>query len=118
LYFYDENVVEFAKAVKPSRRGELEITDLNSSYLSEGKLHVETMGRGIAWLDTGTPESLIEAGQFVATLERRQGLKVSCLEEIAYHKGLIGIDDLRKQATRLEKSSYGKYLQALVDRDS
>lgn len=118
LYFYDKNVVELAKAITPSPRGELEITDLNKSYLSEGKLHVETMGRGIAWLDTGTPESLIEAGQFVATLERRQGLKVSCLEEIAYHKGLIGIDDLRKQATRLEKSSYGKYLQALVDRDS
>ena len=118
LYFYDKNVVELAKAITPSSRGELEITDLNSSYLSEGKLHVETMGRGIAWLDTGTPESLIEAGQFVATLERRQGLKVSCLEEIAYHKGLIGIDDLRKQATRLEKSSYGIYLQAIVDRDS
>ena len=115
LYFYDENVVEYAKSIKPSPRGELEITDLNNRYLHEGDLHVETMGRGLAWLDTGTPDSLIEAAQFVATLERRQGLKVSCPEEIAFRKGLISRDELQAHAKRLGKSRYGGYLQRVVD---
>ena len=117
LYFYDENVVEYAKSIKPSWRGELEITDLNRRYMQEGSLNVETLGRGMAWLDTGTPDSLIEAGQFVATLEKRQGLKVSCPEEIAYRKGLISRELLQMHATRLEKSSYGVYLKKLIDSD-
>ena len=111
LYFYDEKVVEYAKTIKPSPRGELEITDLNNCYLQSGDLHVETMGRGFAWLDTGTPDALIEAAQFVATLERRQGLKVSCPEEIAYRQGLISRKMLQSHATRLAKSGYGAYLQ-------
>lgn len=115
LYFYDNNVVEHAKSIQPSTRGELEITDLNKRYLDAGNLHVETMGRGLAWLDTGTPDSLIEAAQFVATLERRQGLKVSCPEEIAYRKGLINHDKLQEHAARLGKSRYGAYLQRIVD---
>jgi len=115
LYFYDEHVVDYAKTIKPSPRGELEITDLNIRYLQEGNLHVETMGRGMAWLDTGTPDSLIEAAQFVATLERRQGLKVSCPEEIAYRKQLISLDELQAHAKRLGKSRYGAYLQRIVD---
>ena len=115
LYFYDENVVEYAKDIEPSPRGELEITDLNNRYLKEGKLHVETMGRGLAWLDTGTPDALIEAAQFVATLERRQGLKVSCPEEIAFRKGLIGRETLQSHAERLGKSGYGAYLQRVLN---
>ena len=118
LYFYDEKVVEYAKAIKPSPRGELEITDLNNCYLQAGTLHVETMGRGLAWLDTGTPDALIEAAQFVATLERRQGLKVSCPEEIAYRKGLIDREALQAHATRLGKSKYGAYLQRVVNEGS
>ena len=117
LYFYDERVVEYAKSIKPSPRGELEITDLNKRYLEEGDLHVETMGRGLAWLDTGTPDSLIEAAQFVATLERRQGLKVSCPEEIAFRKGFISRDELQSHAIRLGKSRYGAYLQRVIDED-
>lgn len=115
LYFYDENVVEHAKSINPSARGELEITDLNKRYLEAGHLHVETMGRGLAWLDTGTPDSLIEAAQFVATLERRQGLKVSCPEEIAYRRGFISHKMLQEHAERLGKSRYGAYLQRIVD---
>jgi len=115
LYFYDEKVVEYAKQIKPSPRGELEITDLNNRYLRENALHVESMGRGLAWLDTGTPDALIEAAQFVATLERRQGLKVSCPEEIAFRQGLISRDTLQEHAMRLGKSKYGAYLQRIVD---
>ena len=118
LYFYDQKVVEYAKTIKPSPRGELEITDLNNCYLQANNLHVETMGRGMAWLDTGTPDALIEAAQFVATLERRQGLKVSCPEEIAYRKGLIDREALQSHAARLGKSKYGAYLQRVVDEPS
>ena len=115
LYFYDDQVVEHAKAIKPSKRGELEITDLNSRYLQSGHLRVETMGRGMAWLDTGTPDALMEAGQFVATLERRQGLKVACPEEIACRLGLISKGQLKEQADRLGKSSYGQYLSRVAE---
>ena len=118
LYFYDASVVEYAKNVKPSARGELEITDLNQRYLDEGDLHVETMGRGMAWLDTGTPDALIEAGQFVATLEKRQGLKVACPEEIAYRLGHISRDELFVHAKKLGKSNYGQYLARIAEEDS
>lgn len=110
LYFYDSSVVERAKQILPSSRGELEITDLNQRYLDAGQLHVETMGRGMAWLDTGTPDALQEAGQFVATLEKRQGLKVACPEEIAFRLGHISRDDLLAQSKKLGKSKYGQYL--------
>ncbi|MBX2880079.1 MAG: glucose-1-phosphate thymidylyltransferase RfbA [Granulosicoccus sp.] len=115
LYFYDHRVVEYAKEIRPSQRGELEITDLNKRYLAEGKLQVETMGRGMAWLDTGTPDSLLEAGQFVATIERRQGLKVACPEEIAYRLKLISKQQLGEHAARFGKSDYGRYLSRLLD---
>ncbi|MES5048095.1 glucose-1-phosphate thymidylyltransferase RfbA [Rhizobium nepotum] len=114
LYFYDSDVVDIAANLKPSARGELEITDVNRIYLERGKLNVELMGRGYAWLDTGTPDSLLEAGEFVATLERRQGFKVSCPEEIAYRMGFISEDQLRKLAERYGKSSYGRYLFKLI----
>lgn len=110
LYFYDNDVIEIAADLKPSARGELEITDVNRIYLERGKLNVELMGRGYAWLDTGTPDSLLEAGEFVATLERRQGFKVSCPEEIAYRMGFISGDQLSKLAEAYGKSSYGRYL--------
>ncbi len=114
LYFYDNSVLDIAAALKPSPRGELEITDVNQIYLERGHLSVEIMGRGFAWLDTGTHDSLLEAGQFVEILERRQGLKISCPEEIAYKKGFIDLPMLVRSAERYGKSGYGKYLQALA----
>jgi glucose-1-phosphate thymidylyltransferase len=114
LYFYDERVVELAKALEPSPRGELEITDLNRRYLEAGELHVELMGRGHAWLDTGTHDSLLEAGQFIATLEKRQGLKVSCPEEIAYRQGWVSAEQLEALAAPLLKNGYGQYLHRLL----
>jgi glucose-1-phosphate thymidylyltransferase len=110
LYFYDNTVVEKAKSLKPSPRGELEITDLNKIYLQEGSLHVKLMGRGMAWLDTGTQDSLLEASNYIYTIEKRQGLKVSCIEEIAYNRGFIDKTQLLKLAKELGKSQYGEYL--------
>jgi glucose-1-phosphate thymidylyltransferase len=114
LYFYDQQVCDIAADLKPSPRGELEITDLNARYLAMGQLNVSMMGRGYAWLDTGTHDSLLEAGQFIATLERRQGLKVACPEEISFAKGWIGAEQLLKLAAPLAKTQYGQYLQRLV----
>lgn len=114
LYFYDQRVIEIAKSLRPSARGELEITDVNRIYLEQGDLSVEIMGRGYAWLDTGTHESLLEAGQFIATLEHRQGLKVACPEEIAFRQGWISPEDLQRLAAPLSKSGYGIYLQRLL----
>ena len=113
LYFYDREVVALARSLKPSKRGELEITDLNRLYLEAGKLHVETLGRGNAWLDTGTHDSLIEAGQFVSVIENRQGLKIACLEEIAFRQGWIDRAGLEAQIKRLGKSTYGAYLKGI-----
>ena len=110
LYFYDNDVIKVAKSLKPSARGELEITDVNNDYRIRGELTVELLTRGFAWLDTGTHNSLIEAGQFVQTIEHRQGLKVACLEEIAFHQGWISKNDLLKQAELLKKTNYGEYL--------
>ncbi len=115
LYFYDSNVVDMAKSLKPSSRGELEITDINKLYLEQGQLSVEKMGRGFAWLDTGTHDSLLEAGQFVATLEKRQGLKIACPEEIAWRSGFINTDQLLIEAAKSSKTAYGKYLHALPE---
>jgi glucose-1-phosphate thymidylyltransferase len=114
LYFYDRQVVGLAKSLKPSARGELEITDLNRLYLEQSALHVETMGRGYAWLDTGTHESLLDASQFIATLENRQGLKVACPEEIAYRQQWINAGELEALAQPLSKNSYGRYLLSLL----
>ncbi|MFO0961556.1 MAG: glucose-1-phosphate thymidylyltransferase RfbA [Phycisphaerales bacterium] len=114
LYFYDATVVEKARRLRPSARGELEITDLNRLYLQEGSLSVQILRRGYAWLDTGTHDSLLDAGQFISTIERRQGLKVACPEEIAYRKGWISADELGALAAPLAKSSYGQYLRAIA----
>lgn len=118
LYFYDSSVVGIARSLKPSARGELEITDVNERYREQGRLRVELMGRGVAWLDTGTHESLLEAANFIATIENRQGLQVACPEEIAYAKGFIDSDQLRTLASPLKQTAYGEYLLRLVDADS
>jgi glucose-1-phosphate thymidylyltransferase len=118
LYFYDNTVAEIAACLKPSARGELEITDLNSIYLERGELTVEKLGRGCAWFDTGTHESLLEAAEFVRTIEMRQGLKIACVEEVAYHMGYIDRDRLLALAWRLGKSEYGRYLEALPEHDT
>lgn len=115
LYFYDSDVVEIARDLKPSPRGELEITDVNRIYLERGKLSVEIMGRGYAWLDTGTPDSLLDAAQFVSVLEKRQGFKIACPEEVAYQKGFIDAARLEQLARELGKSSYGAYLRQRID---
>jgi glucose-1-phosphate thymidylyltransferase len=114
LYFYDNRVIDIAAKLKPSARGELEITDVNKRYLEEGGLNVEIMGRGYAWLDTGSHESLLEASNFIETIERRQGLKVCCPEEIAFEKGLIDERQLQKLAEPVKKNSYGEYLLNLI----
>ncbi|WP_411687810.1 glucose-1-phosphate thymidylyltransferase RfbA [Acinetobacter indicus] len=114
LYFYDNDVIQIAKNVKPSDRGELEITTVNQMYLERGDLNVELLGRGFAWLDTGTHESLLEAGQFVETIEKRQGFKIACLEEIAYNNGWLSKEQLRLQGEALSKNGYGQYLLGLV----
>jgi len=117
LYFYDNSVIEIAKQVKPSHRGELEITSVNEEYLNRGKLKVEQLGRGFAWLDTGTHDSLIEAGQFVQTIEHRQGYKIACLEEIAYNNNWIDKEKVLEIAKPLSKNGYGQYLIKLVEND-
>jgi len=114
LYFYDNAVVDIAKQVKPSDRGELEITSINQEYLAQGKLHVEVLGRGFAWLDTGTTESLLNAAQFVETIESRQGYKIACLEEIAYNNKWLTESEMRIAAKKLGKSGYGDYLLSLL----
>jgi glucose-1-phosphate thymidylyltransferase len=117
LYFYDNRVLDIAAQLRPSARGELEITDVNRAYLALGELQVETLGRGLAWLDTGTHESLLEASQFIQTLERRQGLKVACPEEIALRQGWIGAEDIRRLAAPLARNAYGRYLLALLEEE-
>ncbi len=114
LYFYDENVTELAVQLKPSSRGEIEITDLNNLYFDEGKLHLELLGRGTAWLDTGTHSALLQAASYIETIEQRQGLKIACIEEIAWHKGFIDDEHLRQLAEPLMANDYGKYLLALL----
>lgn len=118
LYFYDNKVVEYAKQIKPSTRGELEISDLNSLYLENGDLEVELLGRGFAWLDTGTHESLLEASTFIETVERRQRLKIACLEEVAYRMGYINAEKVKELAEPLKKNEYGKYLLRLIKQDN
>ena len=118
LYFYDSDVVDIAKQVKPSARGELEITSINQAYLARGDLNVELLGRGFAWLDTGTHESLLEAAHFVETIEKRQGYKVACLEEIAFYNGWLTTDDLERIGQSLSKNNYGQYLLSLAKESS
>jgi glucose-1-phosphate thymidylyltransferase len=115
LYFYDNDVLEIAREIKPSARGELEITDVNAVYLNRGDLHVSLLGRGFAWLDTGTHDSLLEAGQFVQTIEHRQGLKVGCLEEIAFNQGWINTEQMMVRAKALSKTAYGQYLVKIAE---
>jgi glucose-1-phosphate thymidylyltransferase len=115
LYFYDGEVCDVAASLTPSARGELEITDLNRRYLDQGRLRVELLGRGFAWLDTGTHDSLLQASNFVQTIEERQGLKIACLEEIAFHSGWIDADQLRRLGREMEKNAYGRYLLQLAD---
>lgn len=114
LYFYENSVVELSKTVKPSPRGELEITCLNEMFLRKGQLNVERLGRGFAWLDSGTHESLLEAAQFVETIEKRQGYKIACLEEIAFNNGWLSADEVRKSAVKMKKNNYGQYLYSLL----
>jgi glucose-1-phosphate thymidylyltransferase len=115
LYFYDNDVVEMARSLRPSARGEIEITDINTGYLNKGKLAVEVLGRGFAWLDTGTHDSLMEAAQFIQAVERRQGLKIACLEEIAFHNGFITAAKLERLAAEMSNSPYGAYLRQLLE---
>ncbi|EZH65019.1 glucose-1-phosphate thymidylyltransferase [Bacillaceae bacterium JMAK1] len=117
LYFYDQQAVQYAKEITPSARGELEITAVNQRYLEEGKLHVEQLGRGFAWLDTGTHQSLLDASSFIETIEERQSLKVACIEEIAYRKSFISKEQLRKLAEPLKKNAYGQYLLSIIDHE-
>jgi len=115
LYFYDNDVIEIAKSVKPSHRGELEITSVNQAYMNLGRLNIELLGRGFAWLDTGTHESLLDAAHFIETIETRQGYKVACLEEIAFRRGWLTADQVRKSAEALHKNVYGKYLMSILE---
>jgi glucose-1-phosphate thymidylyltransferase len=117
LYFYDSQVTELARQVRPSARGELEITDLNRLYMEQGQLYVEQMGRGYAWLDTGTHDSLVEASEFVRVIQKRTGMQIACLEEIAFHQGFIDRDQLRRRGKLFEKTAYGRNILALADRD-
>ncbi len=118
LYFYDSRVVEYAKMLVPSSRGELEITDLNNRYLEQGQLRVQNLGRGFAWLDTGTHEAMADAGVFINSIEARQGIKVACLEEIAFRNGWVNLDQLKRRASQLSKSEYGTNLKRLVEEES
>jgi glucose-1-phosphate thymidylyltransferase len=117
LYFYDNDVCELASQLRPSARGELEITDLNLAYLRSGRLRVEKLGRGIAWLDTGTHDSLIQASNFIQAIEERQGLQVACLEEIAWRMGYIETSDVRRMAASMGKTGYGQYLMRMIDKE-